>query len=418
MKLIKPFKGLFPDPKLAQDVAAPPYDVVSKKEAKDLVKNKPYSFLHISRPEIDLPDDTDPYGEKVYLKGKENLENLIKSNVLRQNGTAGYYIYQMIDKDHIQTGLIAVCSMKAYHENLIKKHELTRPDKENDRVRHIECLNTQSSPVLLTCKPSADLNNVLNRNAVSEPLLSVFDEREVQHKIWLVDQPSETELITELFDLDSDKNQFDAIYIADGHHRSAAAYRISQTRSQKNPDQSEDLSHDYCLSVIFPADQMKILDYNRVVKDLNGLSKDEFLLTLQKSFHLKPETKPVKPAKPGEFGLFIASGWYRFWLKEELSKSPQTEKLDVSLLYQYILKPVLGIENQRTDQRIDFVGGIRGLGELENRVNSGEMALAFSLFPTQIEQIFKVADAGEIMPPKSTWFEPKLVDGLIAYRLG
>ncbi|MDX2470736.1 MAG: DUF1015 domain-containing protein [SAR324 cluster bacterium] len=415
MTMILPFKGLRPVAGLAQDVSAPPYDVMNRAEAKEMAKGKPLSFLHISRPEIDLEDDLNPYDEKVYAKGKERLEEMIENKHLAQDPCDSYYFYQMQDGEHIQTGLMAVASAKKYDENLILKHELTRNDKETDRIKMIEGMNAQASPVLLTCKPTEEFRVIGAVVTESAPTAEVVDLQGVTHRLWAVDNPSVVEAVSALFN--GGHKDLDKLYIADGHHRSAAGSRVAAIRKEQNPNHTGDESYNYFLSVIFPSDEMKILDYNRVVKDLNGLSIGEFLAKVSESFAVTQVDAAYKPAVPGEVGMFLGKHWYSLKVKEELIPDEATGKLDVSLLYNLLLAPVLAIGNPRTDKRIDFVGGIRGLKELEKRVLQGDSEVAFAMYPTQMEQIISVADAGEIMPPKSTWFEPKLVDGLVSHLL-
>ena len=412
MTLIQPFKGLRPTREKAQDVSAPPYDVVSKKEAKELAQDKPYSFLHVSRPEIDLPDEIDPYSDEVYGQGKKKLEEMIAEGLLVRDQSPAYYLYQIQDGAHIQTGLVAVASAEKYDQNLIVKHELTRAVKEKDRICMIDTMNAQASPVLLACPPSEEFRKLGSEITKASPDLAVKDERGVDHRLWVVAQAAQIDQLNRIF------NQgFEKIYIADGHHRSAAGSRVAALRKEANPNHSGSEGYNYFLSVIFPADEMKILDYNRAVTDLNGLSADELLKALEGSFLVTPQDGAYKPPRPAEMGMFLEGKWYRLEVKKEKIPQDPTQSLDVTLLYDQCLKPILGIGNPRTDKRIDFIGGIRGLAELEKRVRAGEFAVAFAMHPTKMEQIMAVADAGEIMPPKSTWFEPKLVDGLITHLL-
>ncbi|MFN4148914.1 MAG: DUF1015 domain-containing protein [Rhodocyclaceae bacterium] len=412
--LIKPFRGLRPTPGSAHEVAAPPYDVLSADEARARAAGKPWSFLHISRPEIDLPADTDPYAPAVYAKAAENLERMCASGVLLRDTTPCYYAYRLTmrtpGKVHEQTGLVAIASVAAYEENRIKKHEFTRPDKEDDRVRQIEATNAQTGPVLLAYPSSTDADRLIARIAQGEPVADVMIEEPthtVRHQLWRCDDPALLEAITRCFE------SLPALYIADGHHRSAAAARIAAARRQPGREQSSD----YFLGVIFPHLQMQILDYNRVVKDLNGLTMDEFLSRLGEKFLVSPSCDAVKPACPGEFGLYLPKRWFRLNIDPKLFSKDPVAGLDVSLLSDHVLGPILGITDLRRDKRIDFVGGIRGLAELERRVDSGEMAAAFALYPTRMDQLMAVADSGQVMPPKSTWFEPKLADGLVSHVL-
>lgn len=419
MPLIRPFAGLRPAPGRAADVSAPPYDVLNSEEAKEKAKGKPYSFLHISKPEIDLPEGTNPYDDSVYAKGLENLNRIKDEGVLIRDEKPCYYVYRIIMGDHTQTGLVVAASAEAYSKNLIKKHEFTRPDKENDRVRQVDTLNAQTGPVLLTCKPSQKLNEIIAEVATKEPVSDVTTEEKVQHTIWLVDDNQQIEAISTTFDVDStDEAIINRLYIADGHHRSAAGTRVAEARKAANPDHTGDESYNYFLSVIFPSDQMEILDYNRVIKDLNGLSEEEFLKKVEENFRVQKADQQLKPTKSGEFGMYLSGTWYQLNIKEErVAKEDCLKSLDVSILADNLIEPILGITDPRRDTRIDFVGGIRGLSELEKRVNSGEMVVAFALYPTQLEELMSVADANEVMPPKSTWFEPKLEDGLVSHVL-
>jgi len=407
MSLIRPFAALRPHKKYAADVLAPPYDVLNTEEARAQAEGRPYSFLHISKPEIDLPVGTDPYDAQVYAKGAENLQKLIDENVLMREDKACYYVYRLKMGEHIQTGLVAVASVADYDSNRIRKHEFTRPDKEDDRVRQIDALNAQTGPVFLTYRHSPVVDEVINAccQQTSDYDLSAADG--VQHTIWALCDDAAIKKLTETFD------NMDCLYIACLLYRSAAASRVAAMRGA-----GKDASHDYFLSVIFPDNQMQILDYNRVVKDLNGLSKEDFLSKLDQDFTVDASAQAVKPAQCGEFGMYLAGQWYRLNIKSALiPKDDPVARLDVSLLQNHLIEPVLGISDPRRDKRIDFVGGIRGLAELEKRVNSGEMAVAFSLYPTQLSDLMAVADAGEVMPPKSTWFEPKLADGLVSHVL-
>ena len=412
MPLVKAFAGLRPVSGLAGAIAAPPYDVISEAEAREMVKGRPRSFLHISRPEVDLPPGTDPYAPEVYSKAVENLAKMEHEGVLQQDSKAIYYVYRLTMGQHSQTGLVAVASVAAYEAGRIKRHEFTRPAKEDDRVNQIAALNAQTGPVLLAYPECPSVDDVLMLIAAAEPELDITAQDGVRHQLWLVSDPA---LITEL------TRSFDsmpALYVADGHHRTAAACRVAAMRRAENPAHTGEEPYNYFLSVIFPHHQMQILDYNRVIRDLNGLSADGFLARVAESFDIALSDQPVKPGKAGEFGMYLAGDWYHLQLHEALMASDDpVARLDVSRLADNLIKPVLGITDPRRDSRIDFVGGIRGLEGLEQRVDSGEMAVAFALFPTRMEDLMAVADAGEVMPPKSTWFEPKLADGLVSHRL-
>jgi len=406
MPLIRPFAGLRPVPEHAEDVVAPPYDVLSSEEARERAAGKPMSFLHISKAEIDLAEDIDPYDPAIYARAAENLRHLVEQGVLMRDAAPRYYVYQLVMGDHVQTGLVAAASVKHYDSNRIRKHEFTRPAKEDDRVRQIEALNAQTGPVLLAYKSDENIDSILAEVTRSKPVYDLKADDGIGHRFWVIEDQAVIDKLSAGFDA------MDAIYIADGHHRSAAASRVA-----KSIGGSDDQMSHYFLSVIFPHNQMKIFDYNRVVKDLNGLSKEDFLSKVGEKFSCSKENAPVKPAKPAEFGMYLDGEWYRLTINASLIPGDPVESLDVSLLANNLLEPVLGISDPRTDPRIDFVGGIRGLEGLEKRVNSGEMAVAFSLYPTSMEALMAVADANEVMPPKSTWFEPKLADGLVSHVL-
>jgi uncharacterized protein (DUF1015 family) len=412
MPLIRPFAGLRPAPGRAADVAAPPYDVLNSSEARVRANGRPWSFLHISKPEIDLPEGTDPYDASVYAKGKENFDNMIAEGVLVQDSKPCYYLYRLIMGSHQQIGLVAVASVPDYDSNRIRKHEFTRPDKEDDRVRQVDTLNAQTGPVFLTYRHDATIDALVTRVTAGAPEFDITADDGVMHAIWPVTDEADIATITATFDA------MPAIYIADGHHRSAAGSRVAAMRQAANPNHSGEESYNYFLSVVFPDDQMMILDYNRVVTDLNGLSAEELLAKVGENFSVTPESAAVKPATNREFGMYLAGNWYRLKINDNrVPTDDPVGQLDVSLLADNLIDPILGISDPRRDKRIDFVGGIRGLKELERRVDSGEMAVAFSLFPTRMDQLMAVADAGEVMPPKSTWFEPKLADGLVSHLL-
>lgn len=412
MPLIKPFAALRPTPERAADVAAPPYDVMSAAEARRMVEGRPWSFLHISRPEVDLPEDTDPYSPPVYARARTNLERMLSEGVLVRDPTPGYYVYRLILGAHTQTGLVAAASVAAYDSDRIKRHELTRPVKEDDRVRQIEALDAQTGPVLLACRARADIDALLTRCATGAPELDLTATDGVQHRLWRV---ADADLIAALSDA---FETLDALYVADGHHRCAAASRVAARRRAANPAHTGDEPYNAMLAVIFPHDQMRIMDYNRLIKDLHGHPVDAFMRRVEVAFAIEGAPGPVRPERPGELGMYLAGHWYRLTLDPaRIPHDDPVGRLDVSLLQDNIIAPVLGIQDPRRDERIDFVGGIRGLEALAARVDSGEMAVAFALHPTRMEDLMAVADAGEMMPPKSTWFEPKLADGLVSHPL-
>ena len=412
MTLIRPFAGLRPAPGRAVDVMAPPYDVLNTDEARARAAGKPWSFLHISKPEIDLPVGTDPYSIAVYAKGRENFRKLREEDVLRRDPEPYYYVYRLVMGTHRQTGIVAAASVPDYDSNRIRKHEFTRPDKEDDRVRQIDALNAQTGPVFLTYRHSSVVDAIVENVTRGEPDVDVTADDGVRHTLWIMRDRRQIDAITKTFDAMA------CLYIADGHHRSAAAARVAAARRAANPKHHGGESYNYFLAVIFPDDQMQILDYNRVVKDLNGLSPEALLQAIEPAFSVQAASTAVKPVQTGEYGLYLKGRWYRLNIKPGLvPANDPVRRLDVSLLQDNLISPVLGIDDPRRDKRIDFVGGIRGLKELERRVDSGEMACAFSLYPPSLADLMSVADAGEVMPPKSTWFEPKLADGLVSHVL-
>jgi uncharacterized protein (DUF1015 family) len=386
---------------------------VSADEARERAAGKPWSFLHISRPEIDLPPDTDPYDARVYAKGRENFQRQIEDGILKRDAQACYYFYRLIMGSHVQTGIVAVASVADYDTNRIRKHEFTRPDKEDDRVRQIDTLNAQTGPVFLTYRHSAVIDQLAQKVVAGAPEVEVTADDGVRHSLWVVRDRDQIALITSTFDA------MNCLYIADGHHRSAAASRVCAARRAANPRHTGDEAYNYFLSVIFPDNQMQILDYNRVIRDLHGLTHDDFLRKVEEGFSVKAESAPVKPGRATEFGMYLPGQWYRLGIKaDRIPRNDPVRRLDVSLLADNLIAPALGISDPRRDKRIDFVGGIRGLKELQRRVDSGEMAVAFALYPTAMSDLMAVADANEVMPPKSTWFEPKLADGLVSHLLG
>lgn len=412
MSLIRPFPGLRPAPGRASEVVAPPYDVMSADEARAMVEDRPWSFLHISRPEVDLPPGVDPYSPQVYARAAENLAAMREAGVLIQDSNPCYYVYRLTMGEHTQLGVVAAASVAAYDSGRIKRHELTRPAKEQDRVNQIDALNAQTGPVFLVYPDDERIDDLLLGVAEGEADIDVTADDRVRHQLWVLSDSSRSTALGILFE------QLPALYVADGHHRSAAASRVAALRRSENPQHTGDESYDYFLSVIFPQQQTRILDYNRLVRDLHGLQPEQFLQALGDRFSVEPIGQAVKPQQSGDFGMYLAGQWYRLTLHEKyIPLSDPVGRLDVSLLEQHLLAPVLGIEDQRTDQRIDFVGGIRGLNALEQRVDSGEWRVAFSLYPTSMKALMAVSDAGEIMPPKSTWFEPKLADGLVTHLL-
>ncbi len=411
LTLIRPFAGLRPLAEHAAAVAAPPYDVLDSDEARVLAEGKPWSFLHISKPEIDLDRGVSLYAPEVYAKGAENLQRTIAAGILKRDAAPCYYAYRLIMGEHVQTGIVAAASVAAYENNRIRKHELTRQDKEDDRVRQVEAVNAQTGPVLLAHPAHPELSRVLEAVTAAPPAFSVTAHDGIVHTLWAIDGAADIAAVTRAYD------QFPSVYIADGHHRSAAASRVAAGRRLR-AGAGEAAVHESFLVVSFPIPEMKIFDYNRVVRDLNGLTPPAFLAAIGAEFTVEAVAGQARPRDAREFGLYLPGQWYRLGLKTVVPPvSEPVARLDVSLLSDRLLAPVLGITDLRKDKRIDFVGGKRGLGELERRVDSGEMAAAFALFATRMEDLVAVADAGEIMPPKSTWFEPKLADGIVSNPL-
>jgi len=412
MALIRAFKGLRPAPGRAQDVVAPPYDVLSEAEARQRAEGRPWSFLHISRPEIDFPRGVNPYAPEVYARAMANMSRMRSEGVLRQDAEDCYYVYRLNMGTHEQTGLVAAASVAAYDQDRIRKHEFTRPEKEDDRVRQIDALNAQTGPVFLVYRSADAVDSVLGGVAEGFPDVDVTADDGVRHRLWVVNSIETINRLSRAFEA------MPALYVADGHHRSAAASRVAADRKARNTAHAGDEPYNFFLAVLFPHDQMNILDYNRVVRDLGGHTAQSFLDAVRLRFDVEQSADAVKPDAPAVFGMYLEGRWYRLRLRPQyLSADDPVARLDVSLLADNLIGPLLGISDPRRDKRIDFVGGIRGTAGLEQRVDSGEMAVAFSLYPTRMEDLMAVADAGEVMPPKSTWFEPKLADGLVSHVL-
>jgi uncharacterized protein (DUF1015 family) len=388
------------------DVLAPPYDVLSSAEARDRAKGRPWSFLHVSKAEIDLDPAIDPYDGAVYAKAAENLRRMIAAGVIVRELKPCYYAYRLTWRGRIETGLAAVASIAAYVENRIRKHELTTPAKEDDRVRQIEAVHAQTGPVMMAYPDAPEIDALLARAAVERPAVDVTADDGVRHELWVIGDEATIAALTHAVDALP-------LYIADGHHRAAAALRVAQARGRKDG---------YFLAVLLPQQQMTILDYNRVLRDLNGLTPDEVLREIGRRYAVEPSDQPVRPTRADEVRMFLGGRWYRLALRPEFAaeaaqSSDPVARLPVMLLAKNVLEPIFGITDQRRDKRIDFVGGGRGLGELERLVSSGDFAVAFALYPTEMRDLMAVADAGAIMPPKSTWFEPKLADGMVSHML-
>ncbi|GMV78155.1 MAG: hypothetical protein AMXMBFR79_12860 [Chitinophagaceae bacterium] len=405
MALIKPFKALRPQAQLAKQVASRPYDVLNSAEAKQESLGNPYSFLYVTKSEISLNENTDIHSQEVYNKAKENLDTFIQREVLFQENKSCYYIYQLIMDGRSQTGLVVGSSIDDYENNLIKKHEFTRPEKEQDRINHIKTTKAQTGNVFLAYRNNNHIDEIVEHWKTSKkPVYDFVADDGIQHTIWVVNDDAIIEKISNIF-----ATEIPCTYIADGHHRAASASKVRKENGMKHSENG-----DYFLTTLFPSNQLQIMDYNRVITDLNGFTPQEFLEKLKTNFEVSLTGKnAVKPSTLHEFGMYLEGNWYKLNAKEGTYATDPIGILDITILSELVLDPLLGIKDQRTDKRVDFVGGIRGLQELEKRVNSGEMKIAFSFYPVTIEQLFDIADSNNVMPPKSTWFEPKLRDGLL-----
>jgi len=411
MAIVRPFRGLRPRPDLAERIASPPYDVLDSEEAREMVRENPLSFLRVVKPEVDLDPDVDLYSEKVYRQGARNLRRLMEEGQMIQDGKPLFYFYRQVMGDHSQVGLVACVSAEDYERDVIKKHEHTREAKERDRVRHIEAQNAQSGPVFLTYNDVRELNSLQDGVCQGQPVYDFTAPDGVRHTMWLVDDPGDIEKIIRVF------GDVPTLYVADGHHRSAAGTIVAQKRRESNPNHTGQEEYNYFLAVLFPKSHMKILPYNRVVADLNGLSKEDFVQKVSERFDVG-ETDERSPKSPRRYAMYLDGKWYGLTPKEgTFDPGDPVASLDASILQNNLLAPVLGIENPRTDDRIDFVGGIRGTDELERRVDSGSFRVAFSLYHTTVDQLLAVAESGRVMPPKSTWFEPKLRSGMVIHVL-
>jgi uncharacterized protein (DUF1015 family) len=407
LTLIRPVRALRPVPTRAREIIAPPYDVLSSAEARERAKGKPWSFLHVSKAEIDLAPGTDPYAPAVYAAAAENLQRMRREGVLMRDANPHYYAYRASWTGGRQTGLACVASLEAYAAGRIKKHELTTPVKETDRVRQIEALDAQTGPVMMAYPHAPQIDRALKRATERDPDVAVTADDNVTHELWVIGEAAAIDGFTQLFEA------LPALYVADGHHRTAAAARVAQARAA-----TEGWSPRYFLSVIFPHHEMTILDYNRLVRDLNGRTPEQLLAEIGKRYVVAPSQSAVRPTVASEVGMFLGGRWYQLRLQPDfLGNGDPIARLPITLLTRNLMEPILGIADPRTDKRIDFVGGGRGLGELERRVASGEMAVAFALYPTAMDDLMAVSDAGGIMPPKSTWFEPKLADGMVSHVL-
>ncbi len=413
MAVVRPFKAIRPTPELSDKVAALPYDVMNSDEAREMVKGNPYSFLHIDKAEIDLDPSIDHYDQRVYEKAATTLTEMIKNGTFIQDEKACYYVYKQVMDGRAQIGIVGCASIDDYINNIIKKHELTRADKETDRVNHVDFLDANTGPIFLTYKARKGINEIVNKTMEGAPVYDFVTEDGIGNTVWVISDDADVAAISQEF---ADTNY---LYIADGHHRSASAVRVGRKRRVQNPEYTGNEEFNFFLSVFFPDEQLYIMDYNRVVVDLNGLTDEEYFAAVENKFTVEEYNGEgqYRPTEKHKFGMFINNKWYIITAKEgTYDANDPVERLDVSILQKNLLNPILGIGDPRTDNRIDFVGGIRGLAELERRVNEG-MKVAFSMFPTTIDDLIDIADAGQIMPPKSTWFEPKLLSGLFIHKL-
>lgn len=413
MATIKPFKAVRPAKGLEDKIAALPYDVYNRKEAKEVVKDNPLSFLNIDRAETQFSDDVDTYAECVYEKALELFLNMLEKGQYIQEDKACYYLYELIMNGRSQTGIVGCASVDDYINNVIKKHENTRADKELDRIHHVDTMSAQTGPIFLAYKSNEKLNAIIDKTKSKEALYDFTSDDDITHRVWIISDDADILAVSEAFD------GINSIYIADGHHRCASAVKVSLKRREADPSYDKNAEFNYFLSVLFKDEELMIMDYNRVIKDLNGLSTEEVLKELEKvsktGLH-KLSSEPCKPSKKGEVTVFIDGNWYGFEFADDLLSDDPVKGLDVSILQDNVIDKVFDIKDPKTDKRIDFVGGIRGLKELERRVNS-DCKIAFAMYPTSIQELFNVADAGLLMPPKSTWFEPKLRSGIFIHRI-
>lgn len=415
MSTFRPFKAVRPLPAFAEKVAALPYDVMTSAEAREEAKDNPYSFLHVDKAEIDLPLDTDLYSDEVYKKAASNLKSLETDEIMKQDSTPCFYIYEQTWRGKTQTGIVGCASIDEYINGKIKKHELTRADKEADRIRHVDTCDANTGPIFLTYKGNNKINSIIKKYETENmPVYEFTSVGDVKNRIWVVNNDrSDADALRIAFE------DVDALYIADGHHRCASAVKVGQKRREENPSYTGEEEFNFFLAVAFPKEELQILDYNRVIKDLNGLSKEDFLKRVNEKFQIETTLNidPYAPEARHTFGMLLEGKWYKLTAKDgTYPEDDPVESLDVSILQKNLISPVLGIDDPRTDKRIDFVGGIRGLSELERRC-ADDMELAFAMFPTSLDELIKIADAGELMPPKSTWFEPKLLSGLFIHKL-
>ena len=413
MAILKPFKGLRPPREIIKELASRPYDVLDSKEARKEAEGNPYSFLRVVKPEIELPENTYLYSEKVYKKAQENFQKFITNGWLKQDTTENYYVYAQSWGRKIQYGIVGCAGVEDYLSNVIKRHELTRPDKEEDRMKHVRTLNANAEPVFFSYHPVKEIDKIVEKITLQTPEYDFIADDGFGHKLWVVEEKETVNRLRLLFE------NIPCFYVADGHHRTAAAALVGNELKEKNPAHTGKEQYNFFMAVLFPDNQLTIIDYNRVVKDLNALSKEEFLLRLQDVFEITEKgVDEYKPSQLHNFSMYLDGSWYELNAKENTyNDTDPIGVLDVTILSEHVLNAILGITNLRTDKRIDFVGGIRGLKELKKRVDSGEMAVAFALYPVTMKQLTDIADTGNIMPPKTTWFEPKLRSGLVVHKL-
>ncbi|MGD9345073.1 MAG: DUF1015 family protein [Candidatus Aminicenantes bacterium] len=415
MAILRRFKAWRPKPGLEKDVASYPYDVLSSEEARNIAQDNPYSFLHVVKPEIDLPVGTDLYSQPVYDKAKENFTRFIKEGILIQEKDPKLYIYRQTMGGREQYGIVGCVSVEDYNSDVIKKHEHTRPAKEQDRIKHVDITDANAGPIFLTYKARKTINDLVSEVVKSAPVYDFVASDGIGHTVWIIENDETSENIIKEF------GALDFLYVADGHHRSASAAKVANMRKEANHGHSGEEEYNFFLAVLFPDEQLQILDYNRVLKHLNTHTEEELFQTLEKTFAIDDMgVEPYKPQKKGEIGMYMDHKWYRLTLKPEIVQAHMddpVERLDISVLQKTLLAPFFGIDNPRTSDDIDFVGGIRGLKELIRLVDSGKFKVAFAMYPVSIEELMNIADAGKVMPPKSTWFEPKLRSGLLVHTL-
>ncbi|MBR3766751.1 MAG: DUF1015 domain-containing protein [Clostridia bacterium] len=411
MSLFVPFKAIRPKKEYASLVAALPYDVMNSEEAREKVKGHPYSFIHVDKAEVDLPPETDIYSEEVYLKAAENLKKLTSDGICVKDESPCFYIYRQIMGEVCQTGLVGCAGADDYINNVIKKHEHTRADKEEDRIRHVDTCDANTGPIFLAYRRNNTIDEIIDKYTALTPEYDFVSECEVRNTVWVISDENDTTALTGAF------SEISSLYIADGHHRAASAVKVALKRREENPDYKGDEEFNFFLAVAFRAEELKIMDYNRLIKDKSGLSDEELFAKIGEYFDVEEKDSAVKPDRRHSFGLYCNKKWYKLTLKEGLcDENDVLESLDVSVLQKYVISEIFGITDPRTDKRIDFVGGIRGLSELERRCNE-DMEIAISMYPTSLSELMAIADSGMVMPPKSTWFEPKLLSGLFIHEL-